>query len=132
MSDNYTPYIVVFAPRDPKNPHGATVDQLRVVDAWSSTGSLGMQEQALRDAMARDEQGRYSNCGEGSFYVAEAGERIAQYRNHKADAVRSAVEKLIADPDCAPLLDIPALREAVADCPDHSLAKLYDFLKAAR
>lgn len=130
MSD-YTNYIVVFSPYDPKTPGGATVNQLRVVDAWASTGSLAMQEQALRDAMARDEQGRYTNCGEGSFYVAECGERIAQYRNHKADAVRRAVEKLIADPDCAPLLDIPALREAVDDCPDHSLAKLYDFLKGA-
>lgn len=126
MDRPYNSYIVIFSPYDPKCA-GVTVNQLRVIDAWSSTGSLGEQEQVLRDHMARDEQGRYTNCGEGSFYVAEAGERIAQYRNLKADKMRAAFAKMMADPDCAPLLDLPALKEALDDCPDHSLAKLADF-----
>lgn len=126
MTTIYRNYLVTFTP-DLVDGSPATVAQMEVVDAWASTGTLEDAERTLADHMARDEQGRYSNRGAGRFTVCQQGADMFQGRNVKADRMRAAFAKLMADPECAPMLDVEALQAAVDDCPDHSLAKLADF-----
>lgn len=62
-------YIVTFSPEGGKG----TVDEMRVIDAFSSTGDLARAGEFMQEAMKRDEQGRYTNCGAGTFRVHQGG-----------------------------------------------------------